>query len=39
MVRVLFEFVRLVFKKLHKKKQPSVKAVNSTVIILNINKD
>ena len=36
---VLFEFVRLVFKKLHKKKQPSVKAVNSIVITININKD
>ena len=36
---VLFEFVRLVFKKLHKKKQPTIKAVNSLIVILNINKD
>lgn len=39
MNKVLSELVRLMIKKLHKKKQPSVKAVNSIVIIINLNKD
>lgn len=39
MMRVLFEFIQLLFKKWHKKKQPTIKAVNSFIVILNINKD
>ena len=35
MKRVILKLIQLILKKLHKKKQPSVKAVNSIVIIIN----
>ena len=39
MRRIISRLIRLVFKKLCKKKQPIIKAVNSTIIFIDINKD
>ena len=39
MTKILFELIKLIYKKLHKKKQPTVKAENSIVILITINKD
>lgn len=39
MTKIVFKLIKLIFRKLHKKKQPTIKAVNSLVFIFNINKD
>ena len=38
MTKMFLELIKLIYKKLHKKKQPTVKAENSIVVII-INKD
>ena len=39
MKKILSKLIKLILKKLHRKKQPTVKAVNSIIISININKD
>ena len=39
MTKKFWKLIKLIFKKIQKKKQPTVKAVNSNVTLIIINKD
>ena len=39
MTKMFLELIKLIYKKLHKNKQLTVKAENSIVILITINKD
>lgn len=39
MTKIILKLIKLIFKSLKKEKQPTVKAENSLIILININKD
>lgn len=39
MTKIISKLIKLIFKSLKKEKQPTVKAENSLIILININKD
>lgn len=39
MTKIILKLIKLIFKNLKKEKQPTVKAENSLIILININKD